>query len=228
MNRVQVTKANNVAITFNDASEQKRFTEALNKEPIKGAEIRTSREKPLHFAIRGVPAIYNSDDLMDEIRRMNPRHPYIKLVNDGVENLAISDVRRDQLNLGDTRKFKTFKLSTTMKYAKLLLDNEFLQLLFNRVQVTVWKPNERCANCLGKDHRSRDCRGKQACKHCGGEHLSYTCRSRNNTENHKCVVCQKAGKEYGHRADVGVCPILKSETIEYTECIVATILANHG
>ena len=174
----------------------------------------------------GVPAIYAIDDLKEELMDMNARHPFMKLVNDGVETLRLSDTRSVKQTEEDTRRYKTVKLTTSMKYAKILLDNEYLQLLWKRVQVTVWKTNERCGKCLEKNHRAIDC-DKCVCKHCGEEHLSYMCRNRDNLDKHKCVVCLRAGKNHSHRAEVGACPILREEAVASVERTVATIMANH-
>ena len=226
VNNIHVTKAKNLAISFKSTEEQQRFTDEIRRNPIQGAEIRSSGDKPVHFAVRGVPAVYAMDELEEELREMNARHPYMKLVNDGIETLTLRDARSEKQTEVDTRMYKTVKLTTSMKYAKILLDNEYLQLLWKRVQVTVWKTNERCGKCLEKNHRAINC-DKYVCKHCGEGHLSYMCRNRNKPENQKCVVCLRAGKNHNHRAEVGACPILKEEAMDSVERTVATIMANH-
>ena len=226
INNVKVTQAKNLAITFDSPAEQRRFHEEINREPIKGASIRSSSERLAHFAIRGVPATYSAQDVEEEIRNMNKDHPYVKSVMESKGSLDINDARQTN-NREDNRRYKTFKWSVPMKYAKSLLDHSHFHLFFERVRVTPWKPNDRCTRCLRKAHRSMDCKERTVCKHCGDEHASYTCENRFKREKHRCVICHREKKDFRHRADVGECPILEKETFVNVQRVVAAMIGNH-
>ena len=227
MNKMQVTKANNLAISFDSPAEQQRFADVLRKEPIQGVQLRSSGEKMAYFAMRGVPSEYTVKDVEDELWEMNSWHPFFLAMKQQGTTLDFKDARRNE-NLQDTRRYKTLKLAVPMKFAKILLENSYMQLLFKRIQVTIWKPNERCAKCLGKGHFASTCDQKVVCKHCGGEHQSISCREQFNKAKHRCTVCHRAGSEnFFHRADVGPCPILGKEAEENVERMVAIMLANH-
>ena len=223
VNNVHVTKKKNMAVTFKNRNDQKRFEESLNSDPIPGAGIRSSSDRRVVFAIRGVPGDYDADKLVEELYHRNADHPYLL-----AEKLDVKDARKPNGNMVDDRRYKTFKLWASSKYAGILLDHCDMYINLRRVHLELWRPNERCSSCLDKGHISSDCRQKLACKHCGGEHRSYQCKQSRNDNNHHCVICFRAGKPHNHRAVEASCPVLKNEIEALMKITAAKIVANHG
>ena len=221
--RLRQTNNNKVAIGFSDAGEQRKFEETIGREPIKGAVIRSSAERKVHFAIRGVPAEYTAERLERDLPFYNERHPYIM-----AEQLSIKDARQIEDNHIDDRRFKTFKLTVSTKHAKLLLDNDAFYLDIRRVRATLWKPSTRCTKCLKTGHYARDCEDL-VCKHCSGDHISYRCPNMRSKASYNCAVCRRAGhRNIQHRANTEECSILKLEAAEETNKVLASITINHG
>ena len=160
---------------------------------------------------------------MEEINQRNADHPYI-----AAEKLEIKDARNVSENLVDDRPFKTFKLWASQKHAKLLMKRNEFYIELRRVHVTLWRPSERCSNCLDKGHKAANCQAKTACKHCGGEHVSYKCQQQRNSNIHHCVICHRANESHKHRAAEESCPILKKEIEEALSKTAVEIWANHG
>ena len=185
--------------------------------------IRSSADRKVHFAIRGVPAEYTAERLERDLPFYNECHPYIM-----AERLSIKDARQIEENHVDDRRFKTFKLTVSTKHAKLLLDNDAFYLDIRRVRVTLWKPSTRCTKCLKTGHYARDCEDL-VCRHCSGDHLSYRCPNMKNKASHNCVVCRRARhRNTQHRASTEECPILQHEAAEETNKVLASITINHG
>lgn len=222
LNRVRTTKQNNVAIYFKDSKEKAKFMGSFEKEPIQGADIRSSDARKVSFAIRGVPANYDEAKLEGELIKYNDEHQYFK-----EEMLIIKDARKVRDGTKDDRRSKTFRIMSTIKNARLLLDDPYLHIAMRRFKVTLWKVNERCHKCLDKGHRGEDCRGRLVCKHCNGNHLSYNCDNRDPTAK-KCAICLKLKKAYNHSADVDSCPTLETEALDAVNKTIAEIMMHHG
>ena len=223
MTNVQKTRANNLKVTFNNPEEQQKFEELIRSDPIDGATLRSSASKNVHFALRGIPADYDATSLGSELQELNHDHPYIR-----AETLNVKDARLVAENMVDDRKFKTFKLTASLKCAKLILDNPSFYIGLRRVKATVWKPNFRCTKCLERGHNAADCTAKLVCKHCSQEHLSYKCNDKKDETKFRCQICFKERKSHRHRADVETCPILSAEVSDAVNKTIAAILANHG
>ena len=221
--KVQATKQNNMAVTFKNREDQKRFEESLGSDPIPGAGIRSSSDRKVLFAIRGVPGNYNAEKLVEELQQRNADHPFLL-----AEKLDVKDARRIEGNMVDDRRYKTFKLWASSKHANILLRHSEMYINLRRVHVELWRPNERCSCCLNKGHMYSECTQKIACKHCGGEHQSYRCQNSRDVNSHHCVICYRAKLPHKHRAVEDSCPTLKKEIAEIMHKSVAKILANHG
>ena len=216
------TKNKNLAIHFADPQERGRFEEALKKNPIPGAKLRSSADKKIIFAIRRVPGHYDATRLTADILAQNDNHPFI------VKNKpVIRDSRILREGEVDERKEKTFQLVTNAKDALLLLDTYFF-IGLTRVKVSLWKPNQRCSNCHGTKHVAAECKADTVCKHCAGKHVSYRCPDIRNKEKYKCIICHRLGNAHSHRADSEHCEVLKKEVNEELQHTRAMILANHG
>ena len=224
LNRVRTTNRNNVSIYFKDSREQAKFMDSLEDDPIRGAEIRSSAARKVSFALRGVPAEYDVQRLEQDLIKYNGEsHEYFKQ-----EMLMVKDSRKATAGTKDDRRTKTFRIMTTMKNARLLLDDPNLYVSMRRFKVSLWKTNERCNKCLDKGHKGDDCTGRLVCKHCSGNHLSYNCERGSDAGARKCAVCFKLKKDSSHRADVDSCPTLQSEALESVNKTIAEIMAHHG
>ena len=222
LNRVRTTNKNNVSIYFKDSREQEKFMRSLEEDPIKGADVRSSANRKVSFALRGVPAEYTEESLERELFQYNgDTHPYFKS-----EALVVKDARKIKDGTRDDRKTKTFRIMATMRNARLLLEDPNLHVAMRRFKISLWKANERCHKCLENGHKGDECRGKLVCKHCGGSHFSYNCDR--NSDAKKCVVCFKLGKDHKHRADVDSCPILQDEATVSTNKTIAEIMTHYG
>ena len=221
--KVFKTRNDNLAVHFADSTERRKFEEALRKDPIQGAHVRSSADQRVAFAIRGVPAAYDAPSLTREIMERNGHH---KLVRQG--RPEIMDARVQQEGLADTRMRKTFKLVTTAKDASLLLEDTFFYIGLTRVRVSLWKPSKRCGHCHEIDHSSRNCQNQITCRYCAGNHVSFQCQRRRSNSEHKCIVCHRLGRNSNHVADPDNCEILFKEADTEMKNIFALIKANHG
>ena len=222
LNRVRTTNKNNVSIYFKDSREQEKFMRSLEEDPIQGADVRSSANRKVSFALRGVPAEYTEESLERELFQYNgDTHPYFKS-----EALVVKDARKIKDGTRDDRKTKTFRIMATMRNARLLLEDPNLHVAMRRFKISLWKANERCHKCLENGHKGDECRGKLVCKHCSGSHLSYNCDR--DSEAKKCIVCFKLRKDHKHRADVDSCPILQAEATVSTNKTIAEIMSHYG
>lgn len=56
----------------------------------------------------------------------------------------------------------------------------------------------RCFKCSGFSHLAKDCKNKQACSRCAGDHKSTQCRSKREC----CINCSTANKKFNLKLDV--------------------------
>ena len=101
LNSVRTTNRNNVSIYFKDAKEQAKFMGSIEKDPIKGADIRSSAARKVSFAVRGVPAEYDEEKLVRELMHLNGDHEYVK-----EEKLVVKDARQIKEGTMDDRRVK--------------------------------------------------------------------------------------------------------------------------
>lgn len=68
-----------------------------------------------------------------------------------------------------------------------------------------------CHKCCGFNHKASECKNKEACKKCAGEHDLLQCKS----DEEKCINCKIASEKYGlkldinHRASSWDCAVFK-------------------
>lgn len=68
---------------------------------------------------------------------------------------------------------------------------------------------KRCFKCNGFNHKSTECKNKQACLKCGEDHNVKECKS----NEYKCVNCDITNKKFktnfkiDHKAHSAQCPI---------------------
>lgn len=86
-------------------------------------------------------------------------------------------------------------------------NGDYLYTLFSKNKVYDSYRFYQCYHCQKFDHSSRECRHRQACANCGGEHRSDEC-----TESVlSCVNCCARNLKSDHRANDLNCPRIKEE-----------------
>ena len=220
---VEKTKANNLTVRFDNPSERKRFEQSLAMDPIKGAKLRSSAERKVVFAMRGIPGHYTKEQLSEEIIARNPEFAFLS-----ASTTTIEDSRKLKDGEIDNRTAKTFKLITDVQDAKALADQKFLYISLQRIRLSLWTPNRRCGNCHDENHTTRDCKSKPVCRICSGSHASFHCSNRGNSAAYNCIVCKRLGKPSNHKADSDGCEVIRKEVEGELNQTCAMILANHG
>lgn len=215
IDKVVRTKAGNLAFTYNNAAEQKKGEEIMKQIP--RASIRSSTNKSVNLAIRGVPIELDPTEVKQQISDNNGE--FFEKSKDWFITPASLNTRR-------TQRYRTFRLTVPQQIAARLIKEERMQLDLETVRVEIWSTgHSRCLNCFSDQHKINkpvQCT-KVTCNTCAGNHKVNQCDKIDRPDLHKCIVCATAREPSRHKATVRDCPKLKQEAIKAMEIAARTL-----
>ena len=210
---VRKTAQGNLALEFLEEGDQKKVEQFLGANPIPGWQFRSSMEKNIAIALRGVPAYHDDKSLRKELEEFNAKHPFMRHKGWSVIPVTSKSSRRG------VQRTKTWKIIAPLEAARTLLNDPRLMIEMQSLVAELWKPGpKRCFRCYSSEHTLKNCSAKPVCKYCTGLHESQDCREQLQVESHKCIICIKAKqKNVQHSADHRECPLLEQEVTQEFE-----------
>ena len=210
---VRKTAQGNLALEYLEEGDQKKVEQFLGANPIPGWEFRSSMEKNIAIALRGVPAFHDDKSLKKELEEFNSNHPFMSHKGWSLIPVTSKSSRRG------VQRTKTWKIIAPLDAARTLLNDPRLMIEMQSLAAELWKPGpRRCFRCHSSEHTLKNCTAKPVCKFCTGTHDSQDCREQLKVETHKCIICIKAKqKNVQHCADHRECPLLEQEATQEFE-----------
>lgn len=137
----------------------------------------------------------------------------IKTQNHFVSKDATFKIVKMFENNRDNRCTYSYIIETDPKTFSAIIENEKLNIGWDRCKVFEHIYINRCYQCLGFNHKSNDCTKTKACMKCGGEHNRSECTS----EAEICVNCKwavdklKLQLNIHHQANDKACYVLQKK-----------------
>jgi hypothetical protein len=183
INRINNISKNGVIIECQTKNECEILKNEINNKFSNEIEAKIPTKKNPRVIIYNVPKDIDSEVIMNNIIEQN-RHL----------NTAINDNDSDQnLKFKFSLKAKNPNLQhivieTTPGIRKSIINNNYLNIQWNRCRCADFISIIRCFNCLGFGHFKKDCTAETHCSHCAStEHNHIDCKSNFK----KCINCEK-------------------------------------
>ena len=205
VDRLVKTAKGNVSMEFASNDEQKKVETILSRTNHLGATIRSTQNKLVSIALRGIPRELTEEEVRVQLVDRNPEFDLFKTTNWSLKLIKPSD-RRSSYQIG--------KITTNLDSAKELLEAKKLYIDLQAIKTELWKPNHsRCAKCLKSGHTARNCQDLR-CVYCAGSHLSKDCHKKTWEGIAKCIICSRSQQNAKDRATMKECPVLIQETTD--------------
>ena len=205
VDRLVKTAKGNVSMEFASNDEQKKVETILSRDNHLGATIRSTQNKLVSVALRGIPRELTGDEVKAQLTDRNRDLDVFSTTNWSLKLIQPSD-RRNHYQIG--------KITTNLIFAKELLDAKKIYIDLQAIKTELWKPNHsRCAKCLKSGHTAKNCDDLR-CVYCAGTHLSKDCHKKNWDDSAKCIICSRKQQNAKHRATMKECPVLMEETAD--------------
>ena len=203
--KIVKTSTGNVALQYDTVEQQQNVERILQDEPIAPLKIRSSKNRPVSIALRGITREMTKDEVKKSLALENREHTFFRNAPSWDLQLIEPSDRRSRYQLG--------KITTSLQSARLLMNKPKIYLDSMAVNAELWKPgHRRCNKCLKPGHVAARCT-EVKCHVCGGNHTAVQC-SRKDSGEAKCIVCLREKKSSNHRATIKECPILMTEQLE--------------
>ena len=202
------TSTGNVAIQYDSIDQQQKVESILRDEPIDAARVRSSKNKSVSIALKGISKEWNVEDVKRKLANENRDHQFFRQAQSW--DLRLIDP------IDGRSRYKMGKITTSLQSARILMNNPKIYLDSMAVNAELWKPNHRrCHNCFKPNHVAAKCSDSVKCPSCGGDHAAAQCAKKNAPKcEAKCIVCLRENKAANHRASIKECPILMDEQME--------------
>ena len=202
------TSTGNVAIQYDSLDQQQKVETILRDDPIEATRIRSSKNKSISIALKGISKEWKAEDVKRKLALENREHPFFRQVLSW--DLKLLDP------IDSRSRYKMGKITTSLQSARILMNSPKIYLDSMAVNAELWKPNHRrCHKCFKPNHVAAKCNDATKCSSCGGDHSAAQCDKKNAAKcEAKCIVCLRENKSANHRATIKDCPILMDEQME--------------
>ena len=202
------TSTGNVAIQYDCIDQQQKVEAILREEPIDAARVRSSKNKSISIALKGISKDWNVEDVKQSLVNENRDHQFFRQAQSW--DLRLIDP------IDGRSRYKMGKITTSLQSARILMNNPKIYLDSMAINAELWKPNHRrCHNCFKPNHVAAKCSDAVKCSSCGGDHAAAQCTKKNAPKcEAKCIVCLRENKTANHRASIKECPVLMDEQME--------------
>lgn len=179
--KIKTRQSGVVIVESANVQEREKIKTAIVNNIGNNYEVKIPKKVKPEIIVTGINFKYDDDELIQRIRRQN----------NCVNETEIKMVKQYEVKKGDKIFYNAILEVDIEAFAKILAE-ERLNVGWDRCRIYDAVQVLCCFKCKGFNHKAIDCKEKEVCTKCLGEHKYAVC---NEDAINKCINCMRTNKE---------------------------------